>query len=140
VDTTVTALGVTRRAVLCHSPTLHAAQARGLDQTLAKAHRRLGELQTKLARGKTRRQREAVEAEIAAIVRPRWVGQVITTTLTGERPGCACPGAPTPAPAAAWKPSCSASGSCSPTATPGRWLTWSPPTAPSPRSKQAFGR
>jgi transposase len=86
VDTTVTALGVTRRAVLTHSPTLHAAQSRGLDQTLAKAHRRLAELQTKLARGKTRRQRDAVEAEIAAIVQPRWVGQLITTALTGERP------------------------------------------------------
>jgi transposase len=86
VDTTVTALGVTRRAVLTHSPTLHAAQSRGLDQTLGKARRRLAELQTKLARGKTRRQRPAVEAEIAAICKPRWVGQVITTTLTGERP------------------------------------------------------
>jgi transposase len=86
VDTTVTALGVTRRAVLTHSPTLHAAQSRGLDQTLGKARRRLAELQTKLARGKTRRQRPAVEAEIAAICEPRWVGQVITTTLTGERP------------------------------------------------------
>jgi transposase len=86
VDTTVTALGVTRRAVLTHSPTLHAAQSRGLDQTLAKAHRRLVELQAKLARGKTRRQREAVEAEIAAILKPRWVGQLITTTLTGQRP------------------------------------------------------
>jgi len=86
VDTTVTALGVTRRAVLTHSPTLHAAQSRGLDQTLAKAHRRLGELQAKLARGKTRRQRPAVQAEIAAICKPRWVGQVITTTLHGERP------------------------------------------------------
>jgi transposase len=86
VDTTVTALGVTRRAVLTHSPTLHAAQSRGLDQTLAKAHRRLAELQAKLARGKTRRQRQAVEAEIAAIVKPRWVGQIITTTLTGDTP------------------------------------------------------
>ncbi len=52
VDTTVTALGVTRRAVLTHSPTLHAAQSRGFDQTLAKARRRLTELQTLLARGK----------------------------------------------------------------------------------------
>jgi transposase len=86
VDTTVTALGATRRAVLTHSPTLHAAQTRGLDQTLAKARRRLGALQAKLAGGKTRRQRAAIEAEIAAIVKPRWVGQVITTTLTGERP------------------------------------------------------
>src|SRR6266702_8809685 len=86
VDTTCTALGVTRRAVLTHSPTLHAGQSRGLDQSLAKAHRRLGELQAKLAGGKTRRQRPAVEAELAAICKPCWVGQVITTTLTGDRP------------------------------------------------------
>lgn len=86
VDTTCTALGVTRRAVLTHSPTLHAAQSRGLDQTLAKARRRLGELQAKLAGGKTRRQRPGVEAEIAAICKPRWVDQIITATLHGERP------------------------------------------------------
>jgi transposase len=86
VDTTVTALGVTRRAVLTHSPTLHAAQSRGFDQTLAKARRRLAELQALLARGKTRRDRAAVENEIAAICRPRWVSDVITSTLTGDTP------------------------------------------------------
>jgi transposase len=82
----VTALGVTRRAVLTHSPTLHAAQSRGFDQTLAKARKRLAELQTRLARSKTRRGRDAVEADIAAIVKPRWVSEVLTTTLTGEQP------------------------------------------------------
>jgi transposase len=86
VDTEVTALGVTRRAVLTHSPTLHAAQSRGFDQTLAKTRKRLAELQSRLARGKTRRDREAVEADIAAITKPRWVGEVITTTLTGGSP------------------------------------------------------
>jgi transposase len=86
VDTTLTALGVTRRAVLTHSPTLHAAQSRGFDQTLAKARRRLAELQARLARGKTRRDRAAVEAAIAAILKPRWVGEVLTATLTGEDP------------------------------------------------------
>ena len=86
VDTTVTALGATRRAVLTHSPTLHAAQSRGFDQTLAKATARLAELQARLARGRTRRPRTAVEADIAAICKPRWVGQVITTTLTGQQP------------------------------------------------------
>jgi transposase len=86
VDTTVTALGVTRRAVLTHSDTLHAKQSRGFDQTLAKARRRLAELQARLERGKTRRDHGAVQAEIAAICRPRWVGEVITTTLTGENP------------------------------------------------------
>src|SRR4029453_8439998 len=47
--TPVTALGVTRRAVLTHSATLHTAQSRGLDQTLAKAGRRLTELAERLA-------------------------------------------------------------------------------------------
>jgi transposase len=86
VDTTVTALGVTRRAVLTHSKTLHAAQSRGFDQTLAKAQQRLAALAERLARGKTRRPRTAVEAEIAAIRKPRWAAEVITTTLTGEQP------------------------------------------------------
>jgi transposase len=86
VDTEVTALGVTRRAVLTHSPTLHAAQSRGFDQTLAKARKRLTELQSRLARGKTRRGRDAVEADIAAILKPRWVREVLTVTLTGEDP------------------------------------------------------
>jgi transposase len=86
VDTEVTALGVTRRAVLTHSPTLHAAQSRGFDQTLAIARRRLSELQSRLARGKTRRGRDAVHADIAAILKPRWVNEILTTTLTGEQP------------------------------------------------------
>ena len=86
VDTHVTALGVTRRAVLTHSPTLHGAQTRGFDQTLAKARRKLVDLQATLARGRSRRERAAVEAEIAAITKPRWVNQVISTTLTGDTP------------------------------------------------------
>ena len=86
VDTTVTALGVTRRAVLTHSPTLQQAQSRGLDQTLAKAQGRLAELGARLARGRTRRDRGAVEREITTILRPRWVADVITATLTGDAP------------------------------------------------------
>jgi transposase len=86
VDTVVTALGVTRRAVLTHSPTLHAAQSRGFSQTLAKARARLQELAAKLARGRTRRSRTAVETEIATILKPRWVRDVLTVTLTGEQP------------------------------------------------------
>lgn len=86
VDTEVTALGVTRRAVLTHSATLHAAQSRGFDQTLATARQRLTELQTRLARGKTRRDRDAVEADIAAILTPRWVNEILTVTLTGQTP------------------------------------------------------
>jgi len=86
VDTEVTALGVTRRAVLTHSPTLHAAQSRGFEQTLAKARRQLLDLQATLARGHARRNRAAVDAEIAKICKPRWVDQVISTTLTGDSP------------------------------------------------------
>ena len=86
LDTTVTALGVTRRAVLTHSQTLHAKQSGGLDQTLAKARRRLAELQARLARGATRRDRAAIQAQIAAICKPRWVAEIITVTLTGDKP------------------------------------------------------
>jgi transposase len=86
VDTTVTALGVTRRAVLTHSPTLHAAQSRGMDQTLAKARAQLAELQSRLHRGNTRRPRAKVEADIAGICKPRWVSEVLTVTLTGQDP------------------------------------------------------
>jgi transposase len=83
VDTTVTALGVTRRAVLTHSQTLHDKQSRGFTQTMAKAIDRLVDLQARLARGGTRRGRDAVQTEITTILKPRWVGQVITATLTG---------------------------------------------------------
>ena len=77
---------MTRRAVLTHSPTLHDGQSRGLDQTLAKARARLAELQSRLHRGNTRRPRDKVEAEIAAILKPRWVNEIITATLTGNEP------------------------------------------------------
>jgi len=85
-ETTVKALGGTWRAVLTHSAELHAKQARGLEQTLANAERRLAELQARLARGKTRRQRPAVEAEVARICSARWVTRVIKPTLTGQTP------------------------------------------------------
>jgi transposase len=86
VDTTVTALGVTRRAVLTHSQTLHDKQSRGFTQTIGKAISRLIDLQARLARGNTRRSRDTVQAEIATILKPRWVSEVITTTLTGTDP------------------------------------------------------
>ena len=77
---------MTRRAVLTHSANLRAKQSRGLDQTLATARRRLTELAARLARGHTRRDRTKVEAEIAAIRKPRWVADIIAVTLTGEQP------------------------------------------------------
>ena len=79
--------GAERRAILTHSPELHAHQARGFDgTTLAKATRQLDELAATLARGKTRRPRAKVEAEIEAIIRKPWVRRVITWQLAGEEP------------------------------------------------------
>jgi len=80
------ALGADRRVILTHSDTFHLRQARGFEQTLAKARRRLATLQARLARGRTRRPRQAVEAEIAEILRPRWLSRVITWQLDGDRP------------------------------------------------------
>ncbi len=85
-ETRVVALGAERRVVVTHSPTLHAKQVAGFTQTLTKAAGRLSELAQRLARGKTRRGRGAVEAEIAQLLAPRWVSRVITATLTGEGP------------------------------------------------------
>ena len=85
-ETTKVVFGNERRLVVCHSEGLHAKQSRGFDQTLAKAHRQLGELKARLARGRTRKAREKVEVEIAGILAPRWVSRVITWTLTGESP------------------------------------------------------
>jgi transposase len=85
-ETTKAVFGRTRRLVACHSDGLHEKQSRGFDQTLAKVHRQLGEVQARLARGRTRKAREKVEAEIAAILAPRWLSRVVATTLTGETP------------------------------------------------------
>jgi transposase len=86
VETRTTALGAERRVIITHSERFHAAQARGFEQTLATARRRLAALQARLARGRTRRPRVAVEHEIAEILRPRWLSRVITWELTGEQP------------------------------------------------------
>jgi transposase len=64
-ETTKIVFGKERRLVCCHSNRLHEKQSRGFDQTLAKATRQLGELQARLARGRTRKAKEKVEAEIA---------------------------------------------------------------------------
>jgi transposase len=85
-DTRAEVFGTERRIVLTHSPTLHAKQSRGFDQTLAKALKSLTELADTLARGKTRRDRTAVLADITAITKARWVNRVMTTTLTGDTP------------------------------------------------------
>jgi transposase len=66
--------------------TFHLRQVRGFEQTLAKARHRLATLQARLARGRTRRPRQAVEAEITDILNPRWLSRVITWQLAGEEP------------------------------------------------------
>jgi transposase len=86
-DTRREAYGAERRAILTHSPELRESQARGLDgTTLAKAGRKLDELAATLARGKTRRPREKVTAEIEAITARPWTRRVITWELTGDKP------------------------------------------------------
>ena len=85
-ETTALALGAPRRILLTHSPTLHAKQAAGFDQTLAKAARSLTELAAVLAAGRGRRDRAGVQAEITRILRPRWLERVVSVTLTGATP------------------------------------------------------
>jgi transposase len=78
--------GTDRRVILTHSPTLHAAQQVGFAQTLAKAVGKLTELADTLARGKTRRPADKVNAEIAAITHDPWLRRVLTCQLTGATP------------------------------------------------------
>ncbi len=86
-DTRREVYGAGRRAILTHSPELHEHQARGFDgTTLAKATRQLDELAATLARGKTRRAKDKVEAEITKITRDPWVRRVITWQLAGGKP------------------------------------------------------
>ena len=86
-DTRRVCYGAERRAILTHSPELHQAQARGFDgTTLAKAGRKLDELAATLARGKTRRAKEKVQAEIETIIAKPWVRRVVAWELTGDQP------------------------------------------------------
>ena len=86
VETTKVVYGIERRIVMCHSQVLHEAQSRGFDQTVAKARRALADLKARLARGQTRKRRDKVEADIADILKPRWLSRVITATVAGEEP------------------------------------------------------
>jgi transposase len=86
-DTRREVYGAERRAILTHSPELHESQARGFGgTTLAKAGKKLDELAATLARGRTRRGRDKVEAEIEAITRKPWVRRVTTWQLSGDQP------------------------------------------------------
>ena len=87
LDTRRVVYGTERRAILTHSPEYHASQAAGFDgTTLAKAGQKLAELAATLERGKTRRGRDKVEAEITAITAKPWVRRVITWQLDGGQP------------------------------------------------------
>jgi transposase len=86
-DTRRAVYGAERRAILTHSPELRESQARGFDgTTLAKAGKKLDELAATLARGKTRRARDKVQAAIEEITRKPWVRRVIRWELAGGQP------------------------------------------------------
>ena len=86
-DTRREVYGAQRRTILTHSPELREAQARGFDgTTLAKAGRKLDELAATLARGKTRRGKDKVTAEIETITAKPWVRRVISWLLDGDQP------------------------------------------------------
>ncbi len=86
-DTRREIYGAGRRAILTHSPELHAAQAAGFDgTTLAKVGKKLGDLAATLARSKTRRSKDKVRAEIEAITRKPWARRVIAWQLDGDQP------------------------------------------------------
>ena len=79
--------GAERRTILTHSPELRESQARGFDgTTLAKVGKKLDELAATLARGRTRRPRDKVEAEITSIISKPWVRRVIRWELAGGQP------------------------------------------------------
>ena len=85
-EATKVVFGTERRIVVTYSEELRSKQSAGFDQTLAKVHRQLSEVQARLARGKTRKPKERVEAEAAEIVRPRWVSRVVSVSLVGDGP------------------------------------------------------
>lgn len=86
LDTRRDAYGLDCRVVLTHSPTLHTAQSRGLDQTLTKTTGKLADLADTLARGKTRRSRTQVTTAIEQIIKDPWARRVITWHLSGDTP------------------------------------------------------
>jgi len=87
VETRRGVYGADRRTILTHSPELHAAQARSFTETtLASACKALDELAATLARGRTRRERPRVEAEIEKITADTWVRRVLRWHLAGDTP------------------------------------------------------
>lgn len=86
-ETRTMALGAMRRVVVTHSEELHTAQARGFEQTLGKARRRLLELQRVATGGHGRRNRQAIEQEILVATRPRWVSRCLNAIVVDEEDG-----------------------------------------------------
>jgi transposase len=82
-ETQTLILGRNLRVVVTHSDEFHRQQSRGFDQTLATATAHLSDLARRLAGGKSRRPRKAVEAEIEKICSPRWVNRVLNVDLVG---------------------------------------------------------
>ena len=71
------------------SPTRSACttqQVHGFEQTLSKARRQLTEITARLGRGKGRKTKEKVSAEIASMLKPRWLDRVVSVTLSGDEP------------------------------------------------------
>jgi transposase len=85
-ETHKSVLGRDLRVVVTHSDDFHHQQSRGFDQTLAKATASLSDLARRLAGGKSRRGRGAVETEIERICAPRWVKRVLHVELSGTTP------------------------------------------------------
>ena len=85
-ETRAVVFGVERRVVVTHSQDLHDKQVQGFEQTMAKARRQLAEVSARLRRGRGHKSKEQVEAEVAQVLKPRWLNRVISTTLTGEEP------------------------------------------------------
>jgi transposase len=85
-ETRTNVFGRDRRVVVTHSQNLHDKQVRGFEQTMGKARRQLTELTARLARGKGRKTRDKVEAEIALILKARWLDRVLSVTLRGDTP------------------------------------------------------
>lgn len=75
--------GAERTLVVLVSPRLQQGQRRGIEQHLAKAVAWLAQLQALLARGRQRRARAALEAEIAARLRGQHLRDVLSVQLLG---------------------------------------------------------
>ena len=76
--------GAVRTLVVLVSPRLQQGQRRGVEQHLARAGRWLDQLQATLARGRQRRPRAAIEAQVAERLRGQHLREVLTVRLRGR--------------------------------------------------------